>query len=143
MTYELATEGRAGIVLVVPSLLHLLPPLLEALQAILAVKLGEQLPPLHRPYAPQPIGVIAAEQVGELHEFVAVQAELAVQVAHEVALDHLVVVEHVAVNARAAEEEDIRVVRDDAVDEAAREQLGALRFRFLRCRNEWDAKEDE
>lgn len=143
-THELAAEGRVGVLLlIVPALLHLLPPRLELLQRIIAVKLGKQLPALNRSNASKSIRIIAAEEVGELDELVAIEAKLAVEVAHEVALDDLVVVEHVAVDASAAEEEDIGIIGHDAVDQATREELGALGFGFLRRRDEGDTEEDE
>lgn len=65
-----------------------------------------------------------------MHEFLAVDTELARKVGEEKALDGLGLVEHVLVHPRPTKEEHVRVVGDDTLDEAELDKRCALRFRL-------------
>lgn len=116
-THETLPETRGRLLRLVAPALHFLPPRPKLVQPVLARELAQQL---HRHDGADPgqaIRVVAAQEVCEADELVAVQTKLALEVGEEEALDGLGLVEHVLEHAPAAEEEHVRVVRDDPIDE--------------------------
>lgn len=123
--------------------LYPLPPVLEFVQRVAPRKLFQQLHGDDGADPGEALDVVAAEEVRELHQSLAVDAEFAGKVGEEEALDHLGLVEHVLVHPRPAEEEHVRVVRDNTLDEAEFDERCALRFRLHRGRDVWDAEQTE
>ena len=139
-THEALPEPRRTLLALILSALHLRPPLLELMQPVESRELAQQL---HRDNGPDPgqaVRVVAPEEVRKADELVAVEAELAFEVWGEVALDRLGLVEHVLEDASAPKEKDVRVVRDDPVDEPEREQRRALRLSLHRRGDVRDAE---
>jgi hypothetical protein len=76
------------------------------------------------------LDVIAPEEVSEMHEFLAVNTELARKVGEEKALDGLGLIEHVLVHPRSTKEKHVRVIGNDTLNEAELDKRCALRFRL-------------
>ena len=142
-THEASSKVALGFPGLVTPRLYPLPPVLEFVQRVTPRKLFQQLHGDDGADSREALHVIAAEEVRELHEFLTVDAELARKVGEEKALDGLGLVEHVLVHPRPAEEEHVRVVRDDTLDEAEFDERCALRFRLHRGRDVRDAEQTE
>lgn len=142
-TYKAPSKVALGVLGFVTPRLHPLPPVLEFVQAVAPRKLFQQFHGNDGADSGEALDVIATEKVCELHEFLAVDTELARKVGEEEALDSLGLVEHVLVHPRPAEKEHVRVVRDDALDEAELDKRRALRFRLHWRRDVRDTEQAE
>ena len=61
------------------------------------------------------LGIVTADQVGDLYQVVAGEAHQRLQIGGAVRFDELLLVKEVFVNALSAEQKGVRVVRDDSV----------------------------
>lgn len=113
VAFEFAAEVGAGVVGEFDAGLHLGPPVFEGVEG---AEFGEDLEGGDGADGREAFGVVAAEQVRDADQFLAVEGVFLFEVGGEVAFDEFGLVEHVLVDARATEEEDVGVVGHDAVD---------------------------
>lgn len=115
---------------VVFPLLHGIPPSLEVLETLRTGKVGHDFHTSHWTDSGKTFRVIAAEEVSDGDEPVSRQTHLPRQIGSEKAFDVFGVVEKVLEALGCAEEENIVIVGDNAIDQIEPSQFRTLRFGF-------------